>query len=175
MLSPLPMETHAAREYCLAVARKFVRSDSEANDIAQDAMLLAHRHRASFRGQSKYSTWLYRIAATTALMHLRKQRRSPLGQRAEPTSEQMLPQLVAPQSSAADRCEAAEQARLAARTLDAMGAKYREVFELRYVEGATEAEICDTLGLPLTTVKTRAHRARVAVCSAIRRSEGFAA
>jgi len=56
----------AEREYCFAVAMKYVRDEEAAADIAQEALLLAHRHRASFRGDARFSTWLYRIAATSA-------------------------------------------------------------------------------------------------------------
>ena len=63
------------RSFIFAIAMKFVKNEVEADDVAQDAMLLAHRHRKSFRGQSKYSTWLYRVATTTALMHLRSKKR----------------------------------------------------------------------------------------------------
>src|SRR5450755_3435161 len=67
-----PVETRA---YVKSVAMKYVRDESDAEDVTQDALLLAHRYRDSFRGESRYSTWLYRVTATAALMFLRKQRR----------------------------------------------------------------------------------------------------
>ena len=51
---------------------KYVRNETDAEDVTQDALLLAHRYRDSFRGESRYSTWLYRVTATAALMFLRK-------------------------------------------------------------------------------------------------------
>src|SRR5512135_881910 len=63
------------RAYVKSVAMKYVRDEQDAEDVTQDALLLAHRYRASFRGESRYSTWLYRVTATAALMFLRKQRR----------------------------------------------------------------------------------------------------
>src|SRR5438132_13170201 len=63
------------RAYVRSVALKYVRDDDAAEDVTQDAMLLAHRYRHTFRGESRYSTWLYRVTATAALMFLRKQRR----------------------------------------------------------------------------------------------------
>src|SRR5262245_65077398 len=66
------------REYVYAVAMKYLKDEDEASDVAQDAMLNAFRHRSSFRGDSRFTTWLYRVAATTALMHLRKKRRARL-------------------------------------------------------------------------------------------------
>src|SRR6185436_9013360 len=70
------MAPEEARSFVQAIVRRFVRDAEAAADVAQDALLLAHRHRASFRGDSSYRTWLYRIAAMTALGHLRKRRRS---------------------------------------------------------------------------------------------------
>ena len=55
------------REYVYAVAMKYLKDEDEAADVAQDAMLNAYRHRKSFRGDSRFTTWLYRVAATTAL------------------------------------------------------------------------------------------------------------
>src|SRR5512143_1034957 len=63
------------RDYVYAVARRIVDPEA-AEDVAQDAMLLAYRHRAEFRGDSHYRTWLYRIAATTAFGYLRRCKRS---------------------------------------------------------------------------------------------------
>src|SRR5262245_62422528 len=69
--------SHRERELAFSVAMKYVKDEDEAADVAQDALLLAYRHRGSFRGDSRFTTWLYRVAATTALMHLRKKRRQP--------------------------------------------------------------------------------------------------
>src|SRR5678816_2980373 len=63
------------RAYVRSIALKYVHNDSDADDVTQDAMLLAHRYRDAFRGDSRYSTWLYRVTATAALMFLRTQRR----------------------------------------------------------------------------------------------------
>src|SRR6187551_3222690 len=68
-------DLEGTRAYVKSVAMKYVRNEQDADDVAQDAMLLAHRYRNSFRGESRYSTWLYRVTATAALMFLRKQRR----------------------------------------------------------------------------------------------------
>src|SRR5690242_9326459 len=63
------------RAYVRSVALKYVRDDEDAEDVTQEAMLLAHRYRDSFRGESRYTTWLYRVTATAALMFLRRRRR----------------------------------------------------------------------------------------------------
>ena len=151
------------RRYVLAIAMKYVKNPIDAEDVAQEALLLAHRHRHSFRGQSKYSTWLYRVAATTALMHLRK-----CARRSRETCES---QLGAPEQSflAGLNCpgpgpegtcaQRQELSRLVAQVLD-LGEKYQDIFVQRWFEGRTEREIAERLSLPLSTVKTRSFRSR---------------
>src|SRR5262245_45264513 len=65
----------STRNYVRSIAMKYVRDAHDAEDVTQDAMLLAHRYRHAFRGESRYSTWLYRVTVTAALMFLRRQRR----------------------------------------------------------------------------------------------------
>src|SRR6187549_2314413 len=67
--------TPATREFVRAIAMRFVKNPADADDVAQDALVLAFRYRDSFRGESQYSTWLHRITQTAALMYLRKRRR----------------------------------------------------------------------------------------------------
>src|SRR5262249_61062691 len=63
------------RAYVRSIAMKYVHNEHDAEDVTQDAMLLAFRYRDAFRGDSRYTTWLYRVTATAALMFLRRQRR----------------------------------------------------------------------------------------------------
>jgi len=153
------------RNYVYAVAMKYVKDEEAAADIAQDALLLAHRHRGSFRGDSRYSTWLYRIAATTALMYLRKKRRralelfSPASNDEEAFPDHANLDELGPDEEVAGR----EALQLIRRRLGELGDKYERIFWMRYLEGYTETEIAAELDLTLATVKTRAHRARVAV------------
>src|SRR5437868_5012066 len=69
--------TEREREFVFGVAMKYMKDEERAADVTQDALLLAFRHKESFRGDSRFTTWLYRIAATTALMHLRRERSQP--------------------------------------------------------------------------------------------------
>ncbi len=157
------------REYVFSVAMKYVKDEDEAADVAQDAMLLAYRHRASFRGDSRFTTWLYRVAATTALMHLRKKRRAPKEITATYTDEgttgleDALNEVPTPAASPEDQYLAHEAVALARTRLDAMGDKYAPVFMMRFLDGYSESEIAKKLKLNVGTVKTRAYRARAAV------------
>jgi len=165
-----PRLGNAELAYCLAVAIKYVKDEDAAADVAQDAMLLAHRHRNSFRGKAQYSTWLYRIASTTALMHLRKQRRNarhmsePLSEQPDADPDAPRDEGLGPEGTAANR----QALKVVERKLEELGEAYARVFWMRYLLGYTETEIGSILGLSLSTVKSRAHRARVAVREALR-------
>ncbi len=64
------------REFVYAVVLRMVRFDADAEDVTQDALLLAYRYQDAFRGDAAYHTWLYRIDVTSALRFLRRRRRS---------------------------------------------------------------------------------------------------
>lgn len=161
------------RAYVRAIAMKYVKNDQDAEDVTQDALLLAHRHRASFRGESRFSTWLYRVTATAALMFLRKQRRlarerpaSTLTTASDPDSMPLLERAAAGTDIAAETAARNELA-LVNDAVSALGAKYPIVFWKRYGEGRTETEIAEELGLSVAAVKTRAFRARQAALAAL--------
>lgn len=157
------------REYVFSVAMKYVKDEEEAADVAQDAMLLAFRHRASFRGDSRFTTWLYRVAATTALMHLRKKRRMPKeltavwSDESDERSQDALADVPSMASSPEDEAIAHQALEVAHQRLDAMGDKYGDVFLMRFRDGYSESEIARKLKLNVGTVKTRAYRARTGV------------
>ena len=156
------------RAYVRSVAMKYVRNEHDADDVTQDAMLLAHRYRESFRGESRYSTWLYRVTATAALMFLRKQRRLsreiPASGTGAGIDEDGTPWLERVASPADLRAEVIARADLGvvAEAVAKLGAKYPAVFWKRYGEGRTETEIAKELGVSVAAVKTRAFRARQA-------------
>ncbi|MEP6863245.1 MAG: RNA polymerase sigma factor [Deltaproteobacteria bacterium] len=153
------------RAYVKSVAMKYVRNETDAEDVTQDALLLAHRYRESFRGESRYSTWLYRVTATAALMFLRRQRRLSREVSASTTLDEEGASLIERQASAADlRGEVIARAELGhvQEAVAALGAKYPAVFWKRYGEGRTETEISRELGISVAAVKTRAFRGRQA-------------
>jgi RNA polymerase sigma-70 factor, ECF subfamily len=152
--------TAKEREFVYGVAMKYMKDEEKAHDVTQDALLLAYRHRASFRGDSRFTTWLYRIAATTALMHLRKDRRVPQLQSIdaeeaadgdEPRNEEATPE---------EQWASSEAVQIAGDRLARLGDKYGQIFAMRFVEGYSESEIARKLSLNVATVKTRAYRAR---------------
>lgn len=152
-----------------SVALKYVRNEQDAEDVTQDAMLLAHRYRDAFRGESRYSTWLYRVTATAALMFLRKQRRLareiPSSGAVDPEGIALLERQAAP-GDLGREVAARRDADAITAAVAALGAKYPAVFWKRYAEGRTETEIAKELGISVAAVKTRAFRARQAALAA---------
>ncbi len=157
-----PIDAGTVR-YVFAVAMKYVRDEDAAWDVTQNALLAAHRHRDSFRGDSAYSTWLYRIAATSALMFLRQRRRRSREVLA-PSSTEPSPLDLAPAATPTPEDALADHQLVAAMraAVAGLGDKYPAVFWMRYGEGRSETEIARRLGASLPAVKTRAHRALLA-------------
>jgi len=164
-------ELDRTRAYVRSVAMKYVRDEQDAEDVTQDAMLLAHRYRESFRGESRYTTWLYRVTATAALMFLRRQRRLareiPASGSVDEEGTGLLERQTAPTDLANEVIARAEVGSVA-EAVAKLGAKYPAVFWKRYGEGRTETEIARELGISVAAVKTRAFRARQAALAAVR-------
>ncbi len=153
------------RDFVYAVARRIVKSAEAADDVAQDALLLAYRHRDSFRGDSKYRTWLYRIASTTALGYLRRGRRSRefLASTDEAVHRGIEDPGPSPETLVGD-LEATARAR---QVLDQLAPKYRDVVMMR--TELTEHETAIRLGITVANVKIRTHRARQQLRDALAR------
>ena len=157
----------SVRAYVRSIAMKYVHNEQDAEDVTQDAMLLAHRYRDSFRGDSRYSTWLYRVTATAALMFLRKQRRlareipASGSDGVDEDGASLLERVASPSDLRAEVIARADLG-VVADAVAKLGAKYPAVFWRRYGEGQTETEIAKALGVSVAAVKTRAFRARQA-------------
>jgi len=176
-MAALPPFNAAVRNYVFSVAMKYVKDEDAAADVAQDALLLAHRHRESFRGESQFSTWLYRITATTALMYLRKQRRLsreiPASATPDDDGASLLESRPDPAADPEEMFASEETLAAIAAGVSRLGEKYAPIFWMRYLEGYTETEIAERLGLSLATVKTRAHRARLAARNHLESSDAL--
>lgn len=144
------------RGFVYAVARRIVGSPEEADDVTQDTLLTAYRNREAFRGEARYRTWLYRIAFTTALGHLRRRGRSR--ETLAANEEHVAGHMADSTPSAETQLIAAEQAELVRVAVGKLAPPYRDVLVAR--SRATEPEVAERLGLSLANVKVRAHRAR---------------
>lgn len=158
----------------LAVARRFVRNEHDAQDIVQAAYLNAFRSVGQFEGQCQVATWLHRIVVNTALMRLRSQRRKP-----ETSIEDLLPafqddghhvEQFADWTARPDELLAREQTRAMVRAcIDQLPDNYRAVLVLRDIEELSTEEAAGLLSMTPTAVKVRLHRARQALSTLIRK------
>lgn len=140
------------------VARAIVRSDSEAEDVMQDAYVRAYAHLDQFARRAPFGAWLTRITVNEALARLRMQQRiQPLaddraeGEMTMPSDEHMNPE---------QQTANAELGRILEETLLSLPDQYRAVVMLRDVEEMSTAETADALGLTEENVKVRLHRGR---------------
>ena len=158
----------------LAVARRFVRNEQDAQDVVQSAYLSAFRSLGQFEGHCLISTWLHRIVVNTALMRLRTRRRKP-----EESIEELLPSFVedghhveqfSDWSAPADVLLERQQTRTLVRAcIDRLPDNYREVLLLRDIEELSTQEAADALRMTPTAVKVRLHRARQALSTLLRK------
>jgi len=142
--------------------RRFV-ADEDAEDVAQETMVKANRSMDSFRGESKLSTWLYRIATNTAMDHLRRSsvRHSSREGDGAADREESDDDLIVDVAPLHDTLLIRKDMNECIRGLvNELPEKYRSVLVLTDLEGFTNDETGDVLGLSLHTVKIRLHRAR---------------
>jgi RNA polymerase sigma-70 factor, ECF subfamily len=142
-----------------------LKNETEAEDAAQETMINAFRHLGSFRGEAKFSTWLVTIAMNEARKRLRKVRvaaEDSLDEPKEDSEGDYTPAVLTDWRevplATLEREELREKLRDAVATLPE---KYREVFVLRDIEELNQEETAAALGINVTLVKVRLHRARM--------------
>ncbi len=152
----------------LAVARRFLPSDDDAQDAVQEAFASAFRALPRFEGGSRLSTWLHRITVNACLMKLRTRRRKP-----EESIDNLLPGFLedghaekstpAWRQSADELIERAENRQRVREAIDKLPDSYRTVLLLRDIEEFDTETTANELGITVAAVKTRLHRARMAL------------
>ncbi len=148
--------TTADRQFVLAIARRIV-GDNDASDVAQDALLRAYHHRDQFRGDSRYRSWLFKIATSVSLSHLRSQRRRiNLAETSEEAAETLATDAMSPEELVA---QSQEHIRLK-KEIARLDPGYADVLLLRFEKDMTEEAVAKELGMTVATVKIRAFRAR---------------
>ena len=158
----------------LAVARRFVRNDEDAQDIVQSAYLSAFRALDRFEGNCQLSTWLHRIVVNTALMKLRSKKRRP-----EESIEDLLPafqedghhveQFSDWNIPADELLERSETCATVRACIDQLPDNYRSVLVLRDIDERSTQEVASALSMTPTAVKVRLHRARQALSTLLRK------
>jgi len=154
---------HERAVYVAALA--ILQNPADAEEVTQEAALKAFRRLDTFRGESKFSTWLVRIAVNEARMRLRRDRRvqyeSLDSSPEEETSEYCPISLADWREIPSEVLESKEIRNMIEEALIRLPEKYREVFVLRDIEQLNIAETAAALGVTLGTVKLRLLRARL--------------
>ena len=144
---------------------RMVGNPEDALDLSQEAFLNAWKGLGSFKGDSAFSTWLYRLASNACLDFLRSKKRrqdttgSPLS-----LDDEEAPPPPADDSNRPDlQLERKERIQALHRALDGLPVHHRQILVMRELSGLSYQEISDTLNLDLGTVKSRLTRARLAL------------
>jgi RNA polymerase sigma-70 factor (ECF subfamily) len=135
----------------------------ELEDLVQDVFVQVYRSLGGFRGHSKISTWIYRIAVNVVLMHRRSLRARPMFYSADDIDAPISPDPIPDE-------EATRHANVDAlyRLLSQVTEKKRTVYILHEIEGLSAAEIAEIVGAPVLTVRTRLFYARREVTALLR-------
>jgi len=146
------------------IARHITQSREDAEDVVQDAFLKAFQNLKNFQENSKFYTWLVRIAVNEALMRLRRRRTGQMVSLDEDiqTEDDTMPREVADWSpNPAQLYDQGELREILQRTIQGLPTGFRTVFVLRDVEGLSTEETAAALNLSIPAVKSRLLRARL--------------
>jgi RNA polymerase sigma-70 factor (ECF subfamily) len=146
------------------IAQHITQNREDAEDVVQDAFLKAYENLNQFQGNSKFYTWLVRIAVNEALMKLRRRRPERMVSLDEEikTEEDSMPREVADWSPNPEQLyNQSELREILTRTIQGLPPSFRTVFVLRDVEGLSTEETAEALDLSIPAVKSRLLRARL--------------
>jgi RNA polymerase sigma-70 factor (ECF subfamily) len=141
-----------------ALAYRVIGREEDARDVCQDAFLRAYRALPGFKGQAKFSSWLYRIALNLCRDWIRRQRRAPMAQLPEDTDASELVAERGPVESIEDLVVRRELSAIVEEAMSELSEEQRTAIILKEYHGMTFQEIADMQGCPLSTVKTRLYQ-----------------
>jgi RNA polymerase sigma-70 factor, ECF subfamily len=147
-----------------AMALSFLRNEADAEDVAQEAFLKAFRSLASFRGDAKFGTWLVSITLNEARSRIRRRDAIKMESLDEPTDDEghSSPALLRDwKEIPSEALERKEVRSLLQKAITSLPQIYREVFQLRDIEQLSVNEAAQALGITVSSVKVRLHRARM--------------
>jgi len=154
----------AHRDTVARIVHRYMGPSSEVEDVVQDVFVHVYRSIAKFRGDSKFTTWLYRLTANVTKMHLRKKRSRPR------TVDAPVPERR-PEDAPVETPDLAiaRQRRIDAlyRLVDRLSEKKRDVLVLHDFEGLSAKEIAERVDAPVLTVRTRLFYARKELYAAL--------
>ena len=141
-----------------ALAYRVIGREEDARDVAQETFLRAFRALSGFKGQAKFSSWLYRITLNLCRDWIRRERRTPVAQAPEGVDLIELAGETEPSESVEALVSRRELSRVVARAMAALPEDQRTAIILKEYHGLTFQEIADLLDCPLSTVKTRLYQ-----------------
>ena len=141
-----------------ALAYRVIGREEDARDVCQDAFLRAYRALPGFKGQAKFSSWLYRIALNLCRDWIRRQRRAPVSQMPEDVDSMELAAQTGPVESIEDLVARRELSAIVEQAMSILSEEQRTAIILKEYHGLTFQEIADMQGCPLSTVKTRLYQ-----------------
>ena len=141
-----------------ALAYRVIGRDEDARDVAQETFLRAFRALPGFKGQAKFSSWLYRIALNLCRDWIRRKKRTPVVEMPEGIDMAELAAEQGPAESIEDLVARQEMSRIVAEGMKLLPEEQRTAIVLKEYHGLTFQEIADLQGCPLSTVKTRLYQ-----------------
>ena len=142
-----------------ALAYRTLGREEEARDVVQEAFLRAYRGLKGFKGEAKFSSWLYRITLNLCRDWIRRERRAPIVQVPEGVDPVDLADAqVSPSESVEDLVGRREMSQAVAKAMAELPEEQRVAIMLKEYHGLTFQEIADQLDCPLSTVKTRLYQ-----------------
>jgi RNA polymerase sigma-70 factor (ECF subfamily) len=141
-----------------ALAYRVIGREEDARDVCQETFLRAFRALGGFKGQAKFSSWLYRIALNLCRDWIRRERRAPVAQAPEGMDLIELAGETSPSDSVEELVARREIGRAVARAMATLPEEQRTAIILKEYHGLTFQEIADMLECPLSTVKTRLYQ-----------------
>jgi RNA polymerase sigma-70 factor (ECF subfamily) len=146
------------------MAKQITQNDDDAEDVLQETFLKAYTHLGDFHGNSKFYTWLVRIAVNEALMKLRKRRSDrtvPLDEPIDTGEDEVVREIAVWDQSPEDSYSREELGQVLDQAIQGLKPAYRTVFILRDIEELSIEETAEALGLSISAVKSRLLRARL--------------
>lgn len=141
-----------------ALAYRVIGREEDARDVVQETFLRAFRALGGFKGQAKFSSWLYRITLNLCRDWMRRERRAPMVQAPEGVDIIELAAETEPASSIEELVARRQLGRAVAKVMAALPEEQRTAIVLKEYHGLTFQEIADLLDCPLSTVKTRMYQ-----------------
>ena len=141
-----------------ALAYRTIGREEDARDVCQETFLRAFRALPGFRGQAKFSSWLYRIALNLCRDWIRRERRAPLVQPPEDMDLIEMAAAAEPSESIEDLVARKDLSRLVEKAMALLPEEQRTAIVLKEYHGLTFQEIAELVGCPLSTVKTRLYQ-----------------